>query len=267
MGVGIQLHDVDTVVECRLLIAHPTRPRVLAVRRAGAWALPALTPLEQHVAAVSHINLAAFRLFGLRTHVRRLILERSEDPGYHSILRIYELEAIGELAGQRIERTVWAGSDVLGEMDFKPGPDRDIITTWLDNYAADEPEISGPPWSRRGWFEAASAWMQRQASASGVKVRGIPDQHWTSDDINVLTLASEEGMILMTASLGPASGGRVSGGPASGGPVSGSPERIESSEWASRLGWTNLDLIASDPTRNWSLYRTASASTHYPALR
>lgn len=250
MAAGIQLHDVDTIVDCRLLIAHPVRPRVLTVRRAGAWSLPALTPLEQHVAAVSHINLAAFRLFGLHTHVRRLILERREDPGYRAILRIYELEVISELAGQRIERTAWAGRDVLGEMEFEPGSDRGVIENWLDAYESDDPEVGGQPWSRRGWFEAASVWMHRRATAAGVPAHGIPEQHWTDDGINVLTLASEHGSILMTAS----------GFPASESVEDPDPPGWESSEWASRFDWAKPELIASDSTRNWSLYRTDGAT-------
>ena len=81
MAAGILLHDVDTFLECRLLIAHPNRPRVLTLRQAKAWALPALTPLEQQVSAVQHINLAVFRLFGLKTYVRRLVFERPHDAG------------------------------------------------------------------------------------------------------------------------------------------------------------------------------------------
>lgn len=245
MAAGIQLHDVDTVLDCRLLIAHPTDPRVLTVRQAKAWALPALTPLEHHVAAVSHINLAVFRLFGLRTHIRRLVLERSERSPYRSILRIYELEVIGELARQRIERTAWAGRDVLDEMEFVPGSDRDVIEKWLEELESDYPDVGGPPWTRPGWFEIASTWMQRQAAAAGTPCIGVSDQHWTDDSMNVLAAVSEHGTILMTATGIPAS--RPAQDPGSSG-------------WASRFGWTKPELIASDANRNWHLYRTDDAT-------
>lgn len=240
MAVGIQLHDADTVLDCRLLIAHPTRPRVLTVRQAKAWALPALMPLEHHAAAVSHINFAVFRLFRLRTYVRRLVLEKSVDSGYRSIVRYYELEVIGELQRQRIKRTAWAGRNLLDEMEFEHDPDRDAIEAWLDRFESENIEVASPPWSQPGWFDAASSWMQRQAAAANASTHGVPDQHWTDEHMSVLAAASDHGTILMTASRSP-------GGPAS-------------SDWASRFGSADLELIASDTSRNWSLYRAVSTT-------
>ncbi|MDA1257838.1 MAG: hypothetical protein O3C10_08360 [Chloroflexi bacterium] len=236
----IQLHDVDTVLDCRLLITHPTRPRVLTVRHSNAWSLPALTPLEHHVAAVRHINLSAFRLFGLRTCVRRLIRESTDDSSYHSIFRWYELEVVGELAKQRIERTAWAGRDVLDEMEFEPPADRDVTEAWLRDYEATDDGAIGPPWNQPGWFESASTWMRRRAAAAGAPpVDQPPEQHWNDDAICVLVAASDLGAIVMTAST--------------------SPKAIGSSLWASRLDGARIEPIAEDSARNWALYRVSDA--------
>ena len=82
--------------------------------------------------------------------------------------------------------------------------------------------------------------MQSQATAANASIQGIPDQHWTDDQMSVLAAASDHGTILMTASQSP------------GEPVS--------SDWASRFGSTDLELITSDTSRNWFLYRAAGAT-------
>lgn len=245
MTAGILLHDVDVFIECRLLIAHPSRPSVLTVRQVNAWALPALTPIEHHAAAVDHINLAVFRLFGLKTFVRRLVRDEPGNSDYRAILRYYEMEVIGELARQRIGRTAWAGRAVLDEMEFESDPDREMIEAWLEEFESVDPSngsSSGrPPWSMPGWFESASSWIQRNATGKDRPSQAIPDQHWTDDHLAILSSPSDTGIVVMTASGAPDA-----------------PESLSPEEWASRLGWAGPELIADDTDRNWRLYRTGN---------
>jgi muconolactone delta-isomerase len=249
---GIFLHDADTFLECRLLIAHPNRPRVLTIRQTEPWALPALTPLEQHVAAVQHINLAVLRLFGLKTYVRRLVFERPHDAGgadANAVLRCYELELISELERQRISRTVWAGRSVLDEISFESEIDRETIELWLKEFESTEDadvteatSMTGrTAWSRPGWYETASSWMRRQAAGRDALTQAAPDQHWTDDEIVLLSSHSNSGLVVMTATD--------------------STDAPEPSEWASWFGWTEPELIINDAGRNWSLYRTSSGQS------
>lgn len=245
MAAGIFLHDADTFLECRLLIAHPARPRILTVRRADAWALPALTPLEQHPAMVTHINAAVFRLFSLKTFVRRLVSERPGDSGYPAIHRLYELEVTSELARQRIERTAWAGKIVLGEMVFEQDFDKRSIESWVDENDTEIPvkysDPGRPLWSRPGWYEAASSWMRRQTSGRDSTGNATPDQHWTDEHMTVLSAPSSDGIVVMTAE------------------DTDSPQ--DPSEWAARHGWQRPELITNDSARRWSLYRTRDRAT------
>ena len=207
MAAEIFLHDVDTFLECRLLIAHPNRARILTIRRAEAWALPALTPLEQHKAAVGHINRAVYRLFGLKTFVRRLVSESPGNSGYRKMVSCYELEVVGELARQRIRRTAWVGKTELDEIDFETEFDRETIESWLREFESAEEssdpstgDTTGRPrWSRPGWFETASSWIQRNASGLDAPTQATPDQHWTDDRMVVLSSPSASGQIVMTA--------------------------------------------------------------------
>jgi len=248
VAAGIFLHDADTFLECRLLIAHPNRPRVLTIRQAKAWTLPALTPLEQHKAAVHHINLAVFRLFGINTYVRRLVFESPLDAGGatdRAVLRYYELEVISELARQRISRTAWAGRSVLDEIEFESEIDRETIETWLKEFGsaedADGTETGRPAWSRPGWYETAWSWMRRHATGQDAPTQASPDQHWSDDEMVLLSSPSNSGLVVMTAT---------------------DPNvTSEPSEWASRFGWTEPELIINDAGRNWSLYRTSSGQT------
>ncbi|MDP6824182.1 MAG: hypothetical protein QF554_12925 [Dehalococcoidia bacterium] len=243
MTAGILLHDVDTFIECRLLIAHPNRPSVLTVRQANAWALPVLTPIEHHAAAVDHINLAVFRLFGLRTFVRRLVHDEPGHTDYRAILRYYEMEVIGELARQRIGRTAWAGRVVLDEMEFESKSDREMIEAWLAEFESVDPSDDSrpvrPPWSLPGWFENASSWVQRHATGKDKPTQAIPDQCWTDDRLAILSSPSDTGIVVMTATGSP-----------------GTPDSQDTEEWASRLGWARPELIFDDTARNWRLYRT-----------
>ena len=252
MAAGIFPHDADTFLECRLLIAHPNRPRVLTIRQANAWPLPALTPLEQYKAAVHRINLAVFRLFGLRTYVRRLVFERPRDAGdsaARAILRCYELEVISDLARQRISRTAWAGKSVLREISFESEIDRETIETWLKEFesaeAANGTEATSmtgrPAWSRPGWYEAAWSWIRRQAVGRDSPTQATPEQHWSDDEMVLLSSLSNSGLIVMTATR--------------------SADTPEPPEWASRFGWAEPELIINDADRNWSLYRISSGQT------
>ncbi len=240
MAAGILVHNADMFLECRLLIAHPARPRILTVRQADAWALPALTPLEHHPAAVTHINQAVFRIFGLKTFVRRLVSERPGDQEYEAIHRLYELEVIGELEQQRIERTAWAGRVVLGEMIFEINSDKEAIESWLDEFESEErvnhSNSSRPPWSRPGWHESAASWMRRQATGPDSSGKAIPDQHWIDDRMTILSAPTTDGLIVMTAE----SAGSDS----------------DPSTWSSGHGWEDPELITNDTARRWSLYRT-----------
>jgi hypothetical protein len=245
VAAGIFIHNADAYLECRLLIAHPSRPRILTVRQANAWALPALTPLEQHPAAVRHLNDAVFRLFGLNTFTRRMMSENPGNSGYEAIHRFYELEVIGELAKQRIERTAWAGRTVLGEMVFDPSSDKEEIESWINEYESEEPsdtsDASRPPWSLSGWYEIASSWMRRQSTGTDSTGKSIPDQHWTDEQMTILSAPSEFGITVMTSE--------------------GEHDALDPSEWSERHGWETPELIIKDDARHWSLYRTRNRAT------
>ena len=242
MAGAIHVHDADLSLQCRLLIAHPSRPQILTVHYSRDWSLPELTPLEQHVAAVDHINAAAYRLFGLHTYVRRLISETPGDVDYKEPVRYYELEVVGELVRQRISRTVWAGRTVMREMEFKPGLDRDTIKSWLREFesekTSDDSGGNRTSWSRPEWFESAASWMKRNAIGPDSPTQAIPGQHWSDDRQVILASPSDNGVAIMTAN---APGTTV--------------QQSGHDDWNSRFGWADPELITNDAARNWSLSR------------
>jgi hypothetical protein len=239
MALDILSHDADLFLQCRLLIAHPSRPQILTVHYSRDWSLPELTPLEQHVAAVDHINAAAYRLFGLNTYVRRLISEAPGDPDYNELVRYYELEVVGELARQRISRTAWAGRTVMDEMTFKPGLDRDTINSWLREFESEKKSENRASWSRPGWFESAASWMKRNATGPDSLTQAIPCQQCSDDRQVILASPSNNGVVIMT------------------GNAPGTPIQPDPVDWASRFGWNDTELITNDAARNWSLYRAS----------
>jgi hypothetical protein len=238
MAGEILSHDAELFLQCRLLIAHPSRPQILTVHYSRNWSLPELTPLEQHVAAVDHINAAAYRLFGLNTYVRRLISEAPGDPDFNELVRYYELEVVGELARQRISRTAWAGRTVMDEMTFKPGPDRDTIKSWLMEFESGKNPERRASWSRPGWFESAASWMKHNATGPDSLTQAIPGQQWSDDRQVILASPSDSGIVIMMANAP--------------GTTTQQPDPVE---WASRFGWNDMELITNDAARNWSLYR------------
>lgn len=144
---------------------------------------------------------------------------------------------------------MWAGRSVLDEICFESEIARETIELWLEEFEsaedADDSEPSSmtgrPPWSRPGWYETASSWMRRQATGPDALTQATPDQHWTDDDIVLLSSPSNFGLVVMTATV--------------------PTDAPEPSEWASRFGWTEPELIINDAGRNWYLYRTSSGQT------
>jgi len=83
--------------------------------------------------------------------------------------------------------------------------------------------------------------MRRLATGPDTLTQATPDQYWTDDKLVLLSSPSNFGLVIMTATV-----------------LTDAPEP---SEWASRFGWTEPELIINDDARNWSLYRTNSGQT------
>lgn len=131
-------------------------------------------------------------------------------------------------------------------MSFESELDSKTIEAWLKRFeSTDDAEgtettsITGrTAWGQPGWYETAWSWMGRQATGLDAPTQATPDQHWADDEMVLLSSSSNRGLVVMTATK--------------------STNAPEPTEWASRFGWTEQELIINDAGRNWSLYRTNS---------
>ncbi|MCH7625021.1 MAG: hypothetical protein IIC83_03770 [Chloroflexi bacterium] len=164
-------NDPELPYEYHLLIAHPSLPRVLLMRKEGDWRLPSFVPDERDFRVVGHINEAAHALVGMETFVTRC-LRHHYDPQGRRQYRVYLLTC-REGDNSIPDDCRWFGVEDLPEMGE---PDHaEVVERWLNEAEGSAPD-GRAPWCAAGWLDDAATWIGEQLKNAGVSQDGPIEQ-------------------------------------------------------------------------------------------
>ncbi|MCH7653775.1 MAG: phosphotransferase [Chloroflexi bacterium] len=187
-------NDPELPYEYHLLIAHPSLPRVLLMRKEGGWRLPSFVPEERDFRVVGHINEAAHTLVGTETFVRRCLRHHYDLQGRRQY-RVYLLTC-REGDNSIPDDCRWFGLEDLPEMGE---PDHlEVVERWLNEAEGSAPD-GRAPWCAAGWLDDAATWIGEQLKNAGVSQDGPIEQLRSWSLSCLLRLPTSEGDVYFKA--------------------------------------------------------------------
>jgi hypothetical protein len=157
---------------CYCLISQPSAGRVLLLRTAEGWTLPAVEHGDDWFA---HEACTVARDLGQRLGTHLTALREIQEAG----LRLCELESHGE-PGRLPPGARWVKEGQARSLLLAPPGQRALLQSWFRQKARRRPPLTRAPWERRGWYAEACAWIGEQLARLGLMPRAPVEQFKTA---------------------------------------------------------------------------------------
>ncbi len=160
-------HDRDQCFEYYVMLPHASDASVLLVREGDAWTLPHFAPDVTDFRVVHHINDYVRARHGMASVVQRCVHHR-HDADRGQTCRVYALENLSP-ASNPPDGGQWVHGAELPSVRLAIPEHREIMRRWLQDVGPETvPELRAP-WAHKGWFEAASGWVEAQLERLNIK--------------------------------------------------------------------------------------------------
>lgn len=145
------------------IIPHPTTPAIFLLKSEDGWTLPKatvpLSPSDGRWRDAFRVNAAFHHLLGITvTMLECLFVSPFPKVGQHGssvfVMSNHDLEWTAPPEG------AWVPRETLETLSFVIPEHRLLLETWLTQTTSSK--TNRLPWTRDGWFEEASAWIQAQ---------------------------------------------------------------------------------------------------------
>ena len=160
-----------SVCRCHAVVADSSGERVLLLPDGDGWRLPGWeTPEVDSWQKVRDVNAAAGRLLGCEVTTLRCLRNTPLDDDR---VRFYELEPRGSEPAASAGR--WFDRAELDAISLGDDEQRAVVAGCLDGVR----DAGGPlavPWTRRGWFDTAVAWIGDELGARGLEALAIEQE-------------------------------------------------------------------------------------------
>ena len=174
----------DPMVRHRLIVRSAAGDRMLVETQSGRFRLPAITTDDRHTAEVDYINAAIADRFGIATTVLRSLSHSEVVAGV--VDRVHELELRGAAAPGALS---WVDSETLACED---AADRAAIERWRGRRQSEI--VDGREWTRPGWFDEASQWIDAALAAAQLgaaeEIRQV--RNWPSSSVLLVKTRAAE---------------------------------------------------------------------------
>jgi hypothetical protein len=152
------------------VIRHPDESRILMMPEDNGWLLPKIHPEEfKWLTDIGHINEYFRRELGIETLVLHSLYINFGRNKTRDLETIYAMENRTPIrnppAGWR-----WIGVDNLSDTKFAIPDHQDVVERYLKEIESGEIPQMRPPWSRSGWFDTATDWIEDQLSRLGYEL-------------------------------------------------------------------------------------------------
>ena len=149
----------------------------------AGWRLPSVTvPAEGHTSDAAAIQLAARLSLGMDA-TALLWLSRDKDTQTEDWQHVVVLEAHGPVPvsgdGAWVPPKAWA------DVQFEAPEHGPPVRKWMAAAQSGEVPAQRAPWARRGWYAAATAWIDRTLEQAGLARTG-PVEQWRTWSISCL---------------------------------------------------------------------------------
>jgi hypothetical protein len=186
----------------RVVLPHPTEPRLLMMHTHGEWRLPEWDDATSHGwQATAHVNRAVAARYGMETTVLRCILNGA-DPVTGRPLRVYELDN-HSAPHDTVAAATWVGRSDIDMLRIAEPEMREIVAEWFGRNAGELP-WRGPPWAHRGWYVEALAWSIARLTEIGATVDGSPEQLRAWQRSFLMRIRTSDGAFYLKAGALPA---------------------------------------------------------------
>lgn len=160
-------------ISCLLL--HPTEPLAWVVREGDGWALPHVTvPYRLWFPMVSPLSGCVQAQLGLDATVLRCVRIGTDEQDQIRDLA-YVLEMHAPLPESDADGR-WCDLPGLASLSWWASKEHDLLAAALADDAGTAIPALRPPWSRRGWWTAATGWIQEQLAAIGAAPATVFEQ-------------------------------------------------------------------------------------------
>ncbi|MHB2021093.1 MAG: phosphotransferase [Candidatus Xenobia bacterium] len=148
-----------TVEEHFVVAGEPASQTLLLVGEGGTWSLPHWRPeSELHWKHVAPINQAVQRLLGcpaITLHAGLFVLPELRH-------RLCYMELLG-----RPQRGEWVDAQQARGLTLAWPEHREVLDAWFADVATRTEGADRSPWSQRGWYRDAAAWLCETAGLAG----------------------------------------------------------------------------------------------------
>lgn len=176
------------------IIPHPQEARLLLLPCENDWTLP-----RHHVTRACDINRAMKEQLGLDLTVLYRAYDRYKDDEREEQHQIYAMENHSPddhaPAGGR-----WIDREELDQLGLLVPEHRSVLEAYLAEARQNIVPTQRPPWARKGWFAAASSWVQMQCADLGYTISGPLEQLRTTIWSSILCIPTHEGNLYCKAS-------------------------------------------------------------------
>lgn len=198
MGTDVYYHNPELRVDCYLIVPHVEEEKLLVCTEEDYCTLPHFCACEHASGAAGHINRWVDKELGLRAITLRHIGDEADDV-HQRVVRLYLLENRNP-HWQPPENCRWSPLGQLGEFDSARAGQRDKIAAALDELAQKDPPPERLPWSQRGWYDEANAWIDSRAVEADCKRRDPIEQVMVWEQSCVLRAHTARGDLYFKAS-------------------------------------------------------------------
>lgn len=160
----------ETVYDNYALIPHIRNPSVLLLKTEAGWTLPRHAETEAPA-----INRVMSEQLGLDVILLRAIYDRYHDEERAEQHIVYELENHAPEWMPPADGA-WISGAELRSLPLAVPEHREVLEKWLAEASSEQTTSERVPWTCRGWYVEAKAWIQEQLQLRGYQLRAPIEQ-------------------------------------------------------------------------------------------